>query len=133
VSGYIGNFKVKVRKKSRYVDVNKCNTCGECAKVCPVEVPDEFEMGLHMRKAAYLPLPQAIPSAFAIDKRGTSPCHIACPAGVNPQGYVALIAQGKFREALEVIRRAVPFAVLNSKDRSKLPFYLFAYETSMTT
>ncbi|GAI01867.1 unnamed protein product, partial [marine sediment metagenome] len=44
------------------------------------------------------------------DKRGTSPCHIACPAGVNPQGYVALIAQGKFREALEVIRRAVPFA-----------------------
>ncbi len=110
VSGYIGNFKVKVRKKSRYVDVNKCNTCGECAKVCPVEVPDEFEMGLHIRKAAYLPLPQAVPSAFAIDKRGTSPCRIACPAGVNPQGYVALIAQGKFREALEVIRRTLPFA-----------------------
>jgi heterodisulfide reductase subunit A len=110
VSGYIGNFKIKVKKKARYVDVNKCNTCGECAKVCPVEVPDEFEMGLHMRKAAYLPLPQAVPSAFAIDKRGTSPCRIACPAGVNAQGYIALISQGKFKEALEVIRRTVPFA-----------------------
>ena len=110
VSGYIGNFKVQIRKKPRYVDVEKCNSCGECAKVCPVELPDEFEMGLHMRKAAYLPLPQAVPAAFAIDKRGTPPCRAACPAGVNAQGYVALISQGKFKEALGVVRRTVPFA-----------------------
>jgi len=110
VSGYIGNFKVKIRKKPRYVDIEKCNSCGECANVCPVEVPDEFEMGLHMRKAAYLPLPQAVPAAFAIDKRGTAPCRIACPAGVNAQGYTALISQGKFKEALEVVRRTMPFA-----------------------
>jgi heterodisulfide reductase subunit A len=110
VSGYIGNFKVKIKKKPRYVDIDKCNSCGECAKICPVEVPDEFEMGLHMRKAAYLPLPQAVPAAFAIDKRGTSPCRIACPAGVNAQGYTALISQGKFKEALEVVRRTMPFA-----------------------
>jgi heterodisulfide reductase subunit A len=110
VSGYIGNFKIKIKKNPRYVDIIKCNSCGECAKVCPVEVPDEFEMGLHMRKAAYLPLPQAVPAAFAIDKRGTAPCRIACPAGVNAQGYVALISQGKFKESLEVVRRTMPFA-----------------------
>ena len=110
VSGYIGNFKVRIKKKPRYVDIDKCNSCAECVKVCPVEVPDEFEMGLHMRKAAYLPLPQAVPAAFAIDKRGTAPCRIACPASVNAQGYVALISQGKFKEALEVVRRAMPFA-----------------------
>jgi len=110
VSGYIGNFKVRIKKKPRYVDIEKCNSCGECAKVCPVEVPDEFEMGLHMRKAAYLPLPQAVPASFAIDKRGTAPCRIACPAGVNAQGYVALISQGKFGEALEVVRKTMPFA-----------------------
>ena len=110
VSGYIGNFKVQIRKKPRYVDLEKCNSCGECAKVCPVELPDEFEMGLHTRKAAYLPLPQAVPAAYAIDKRGTPPCRAACPAGVNAQGYVALISQGKFKEALEVVRRTVPFA-----------------------
>jgi heterodisulfide reductase subunit A len=110
VSGYIGNFKVRIKKKPRYVDIEKCNSCAECAKVCPVEVPDEFEMGLHMRKAAYLPLPQAVPAAFAIDKRGTAPCRIACPAGVNAHGYVALISQGKFKEALELVRRTMPFA-----------------------
>jgi len=79
VSGYVGNFKVTVRKKSRYVDPTLCNNCGECEKVCPATHPDEFQMGLSTRRAVYLPFPQAVPSAYLIDMEtclGTNP--IAC-------------------------------------------------------
>jgi len=110
VSGYVGNFKVKVRKKARYVREDKCTGCGECSTACPVEVAAEFDLGLGKRKAAYRPFPQAVPGAYTIDKRGMPPCRFACPAGVNAMGYVALIAQGKFKEALEVVRRTMPFA-----------------------
>ena len=110
VSGYVGNFKAKIKKKARYVDVDKCTGCGECTNACPVEVPNEFDLGLGQRKAIYRPFPQAVPNVFAIDKRGYPPCRVACPAGVNAQGYIALISQGKFKEALEVLRRTMPFA-----------------------
>jgi len=110
VSGYIGNFKVKIRRKARYVREDKCTGCGECTKVCPVELDSEFDEGLSKRKAIYTPFPQAVPNKSVIDKRGYPPCRVACPVGVNAQGYIALIAQGKFREALEVVRRTMPFA-----------------------
>ena len=110
VSGYVGYIKAKIKKKARYVDVDKCTGCGECTNVCPVEVPNEFDLGLGQRKAIYRPFPQAVPNVFAVDKRGYPPCRVACPAGVNAQGYIALISQGKFKEALEVLRRTMPFA-----------------------
>jgi len=110
VSGYIGNFEVKIRKKPSYVDIVKCTGCADCDKVCPVEVPSEFDLGMSQRKAIYRPFPQAVPNVFTIDKRGLPPCRVACPAGVNAQGYIALISQGKFKEALEVLRGIMPFA-----------------------
>ncbi|MCX5800415.1 MAG: hydrogenase iron-sulfur subunit [Candidatus Eisenbacteria bacterium] len=79
VSGYIGNFKVTIRKKARYVDEKQCNACGECAKVCPVAIPDEYQMGFSSRKAIYIQLPQAVPSSYVIDMKtclGNNP--IAC-------------------------------------------------------
>ena len=79
VSGYVGNFKVTVRKKARFVDETVCNSCGECAKVCPATHPDEFQMGLSTRRAVHLPFPQAVPSAYLIDMEtclGNTP--IAC-------------------------------------------------------
>ncbi|WDN89594.1 heterodisulfide reductase subunit A2 [Desulfosarcina sp. BuS5] len=67
VKGYVGNFKVKILKKARYVNENECTACGECAKVCPVVRPDEFNMGLSSRRAIYSPFPQAVPSSFLIN------------------------------------------------------------------
>ncbi len=79
VSGYVGNFVVKVRKKARYVDYTLCNACEECSKACPVQKPDEFQMGLSSRKAIYIPFPQAVPCSFVLnmdDCLGNNP--IAC-------------------------------------------------------
>ena len=67
VKGYVGNFDVKILKKARYVDEKECTACGDCAKVCPVVRPDEFNLGLSSRKAIYSPFPQAVPSAYVIN------------------------------------------------------------------
>ena len=67
VSGYVGNFKVRVRQKARHVDQANCTACGKCAEVCPVVVPDEFQQGFSSRKAVHIPFPQAVPSAYLID------------------------------------------------------------------
>ncbi|MDZ7261335.1 MAG: CoB--CoM heterodisulfide reductase iron-sulfur subunit A family protein, partial [candidate division KSB1 bacterium] len=89
VQGQAGNFQVKVLKKARYVNVDECTACGECSKVCPIVVPNEFEIGLAARKAIYIPFPQAVPSAYirnAEDCLGTFPlacarCADACEKG----------------------------------------------------
>ncbi len=69
VSGYVGNFKVKILKKPTYVDPAKCNLCDECTKVCPIVVPNEFDMGLTGRRAIYIPFPQAIPATYTLDDK----------------------------------------------------------------
>jgi heterodisulfide reductase subunit A len=108
VSGYVGNFKVKVKKKPRYINAEKCTGCGDCEKVCGVEVDSEFEENMSKRKAAYRAFPQAVPGAYVIDKHGNPPCRNACPAGVNAQGYIELISQKKYKEAWDLIRRTMP-------------------------
>ena len=108
LDGEPGNFRARVLKHPRYVDVARCTGCAECAEVCPVEVPSEFEQNLAVRKAIFRPFAQAFPNAFAIEKRERPPCTLACPAGTNVQGYVALIARKKYREALSLIRERLP-------------------------
>ncbi|MCR4392212.1 MAG: CoB--CoM heterodisulfide reductase iron-sulfur subunit A family protein [Candidatus Acetothermia bacterium] len=68
VSGFIGNYHVRIRKKPTYVDPDKCNLCGECAKVCPIRVPSGFDCGLSERAAIYIPFPQAVPSSYTLDE-----------------------------------------------------------------
>ena len=67
IEGEEGNFKVKVLKKARFVDMNKCTGCGICQEKCPSKIDSEFNMGLAKRKAIYTPFPQAIPSVPVID------------------------------------------------------------------
>ncbi len=87
VNGYVGNFKVKIRKKPTYVDPEKCTLCDECTTVCPVVVPNSFDVNLTGRRAIYIPFPQAIPATYTLDIK-------SCP-GLLP------IACGKCEDVCE--------------------------------
>jgi heterodisulfide reductase subunit A-like polyferredoxin len=109
VSGRPGSFKVRIRQNPRYVDPQKCNACGDCAMVCPVNLPNEFDGGVSTRKAIFQPYPQAIPNAFSISKNsGQAPCKVYCPAGVNAQGFIDLVAADKITEAYDLVRQRCP-------------------------
>jgi len=91
VQGEVGDFRVTIRKKARYVDLGKCTGCGLCAEVCVQKdkIPNEFDMGVGRRSAIYIPFPQAVPQKYLIDperclmvtrgKCGKEPrCQTAC-------------------------------------------------------
>ena len=109
VRGQAGDFSVRVHHKPGYVIADKCVACGDCTKVCPVLVPDVFNEGLSKRHAISKLYPQAVPNAYTIEKRGISPCRDACPAGQRAQGYIALIREGRWQDALRVIKMDNPF------------------------
>ncbi len=106
ISGYIGNYEVKVKRKPRYIDSTKCKDCTPCIEACPVkDIPDEFNEGLSTRSAIYIPFPFAVPPAYTIDtehclllkegkcgdatletiKEGKAvpPCMAACPGAID--------------------------------------------------
>jgi heterodisulfide reductase subunit A len=92
ITGYIGNFNVTIHQTPRYV-TNDCTACGDCVDVCPVAKPNEFDVGLALRKAIYTPFAQAVPSVYVINM---DDC-----LGYQP------IACGKCKEACE--REAIDF------------------------
>ena len=109
IEGESGCFHATITKHPRYVDLEKCNGCGDCVEHCPVSIVSDFDEELALKKAIYQPFPQAIPNAFAIAKKeGISPCKIACPAGLNVQGFIALASQEKFAEAFDLIKEKMP-------------------------
>jgi len=75
VEGFVGNFKVLLREKSKYVRADRCNGCGECVPVCPIEVPNYFEMNLAPRKAIYVPMSQSVPLIYTIDLDACIHCY----------------------------------------------------------
>jgi heterodisulfide reductase subunit A-like polyferredoxin len=116
VSGEPGRFKVKIRQNPRYIDIKKCDACGNCDAVCPVRIPSEFDRGLGVRKAIFRPFPQAIPNVFSISKAsGPAPCRAGCPAGVNAQGLASLIAAGKITEAYHLLRSRCPLPAVSGR------------------
>ncbi len=90
VSGYVGNFSVRIRKRARSVKEDVCTGCGLCEEKCPIKVLDmAFEAGMGQRKAIYRPFSQAIPNIPVIDREhcayfirgGCKLCERVCPPG----------------------------------------------------
>ncbi len=109
ISGTAGNFTVRINQHPRFVDLTKCTGCGDCATACPISLPDTFNGSFSNRKAIYKLYPQAIPNAYVIEKRGVAPCRDACPIHQRAQGYIALVAEGRFADAYRTILEDNPF------------------------
>ncbi|MDH5532397.1 MAG: CoB--CoM heterodisulfide reductase iron-sulfur subunit A family protein, partial [Candidatus Bathyarchaeota archaeon] len=75
VEGYVGNFKVKIRKNSRYVIDENCTGCGECRDVCPIEYPNEWDENMGVRKAISVPFDQAVPLVYTINMDHCIECY----------------------------------------------------------
>jgi heterodisulfide reductase subunit A-like polyferredoxin len=108
LEGEPGRFTAPIQENPRFIDLAKCTSCGECAKVCPVDLSNEYDEGMGEKKAAYKTYAQAIPGAFAIDKADTAPCRLTCPAGLNVQGYVQMVKRGNYKEALKSLWKNCP-------------------------
>ncbi|MGA1841037.1 MAG: 4Fe-4S binding protein [bacterium] len=102
ISGYVGNFRVRIKRKPTFVDWNKCTACGLCSEKCPTKVPSEFDRGLKTRKAIYVPFPQAVPNKPVIDSENclylkTGKCKLCektCQAGaINFKDEVSYIEE----------------------------------------
>ncbi|UCF59211.1 MAG: hydrogenase iron-sulfur subunit [Candidatus Bathyarchaeota archaeon] len=67
VQGFVGNFRVKIRKNPRYIIADSCTGCGECRDVCPIEIPNKWDMNMGVRKAISVPFDQAVPLVYTIN------------------------------------------------------------------
>jgi len=97
LEGEAGKFLATLRQEPSMVDPKRCIGCGECSRVCPVEVPDQFNAGLTKRKAVYLPIPHNIPNSYVVDMEACTlcgACEKACPTKAIDFGKEA---RGQFR------------------------------------
>lgn len=104
-----GTFSVQINHGARYVKPEACTGCQQCEFACPEIRPDDYNTKLAGRKVAYIPFSLANPRIAAIDRNGTSaPCISACPGGVKPYGYVSLVRNGQYEEAMSLHLEDIP-------------------------
>jgi len=112
IKGRRGNFKIKVIQRPRYVNRELCTGCDRCQEECPSKVTSLLQGKKVTHRAIHPPLlePKAVPSTYVIDKNGFAPCRVACPLGINIQGFVSLLANNKTDKSLALINESAPLA-----------------------
>jgi NADPH-dependent glutamate synthase beta subunit-like oxidoreductase/NAD-dependent dihydropyrimidine dehydrogenase PreA subunit len=112
IEGKRGDFNIQVVQHPRYVHDDLCTGCGRCQAECSANVTSLLRGQKMTHSAIHTPIlgAKAVPSAYVIDKNGFSPCQVACPLGINVQGFVSLLAKDKTDKALALINEAAPLA-----------------------
>jgi NADPH-dependent glutamate synthase beta subunit-like oxidoreductase/NAD-dependent dihydropyrimidine dehydrogenase PreA subunit len=105
--GENGNYRVKLRCRTPRVDREKCDECGECIRVCPIHMYDDYNEGLEWRTAIDFFNPES--GCYNIFREEMPVCQQTCPINLDIRTYVGQIADGKFAESLATIRRKLPF------------------------
>ena len=137
VSGYVGNFKVKIRRKAKYIDEEKCTGCGQCQELCPISVPSEFDCGLGKRKAIYIPFPYAVPNKAVIDPvkcshlkglaEGKDVCRI-CEKGIEKKGLPGCEADAiDFKQKDEIVEVEVGNIIVATGFQQFDPSVIYQY------
>ena len=137
VSGYVGNFKVKIRKRAKYIDEEKCTGCGQCQELCPISVPNEFDCGLGKRKAIYIPSPYAVPNKAIIDAEkcshlkglaeGKDVCRI-CQKGIEKKGIAGCEADAiDFSQQDEIVEVEVGNIIVATGFQQFDPTVIYQY------
>lgn len=121
VDGEVGNFRVRVRKHPRYIIEDECNGCGDCTRICPVEVYNQFDAGIGVRKAIYKPHAQAVPDIVIKDKEHC----IECGLCYDVCGKEAILAEDEERvidiEAASIIV-ATGYRTFDARNKAQLRY-----------
>ncbi len=112
IEGEKGDFNIKAVQCPRYIREELCSNCGRCELDCSAKITSLLNGQKTIHSAIHTPILEckSVPSAFVIDKNGTSPCQVSCPLGINVQGFVSLLANNKTDKALTLINEAAPLA-----------------------